>query len=35
MIEVRDCDDYEAAKELILEYSKINLLFLTATKVAI
>lgn len=24
MIEVRDCDDYEAAKEFILEYSKIK-----------
>ena len=24
MIEVRDCDDYEAAKELILEYSQIK-----------
>ncbi len=24
MIEVRDCDNYEAAKELILEYSKIK-----------
>ena len=22
MIEIRECDDYEAAKELILEYSK-------------
>ena len=24
MIEIRECDDYEAAKELILEYSKIK-----------
>ena len=24
MIEIRDCDNYEAAKELILEYSKIK-----------
>lgn len=24
MIEIRDCDDFEAAKELILEYSKIK-----------
>ena len=24
MVEIRDCDNYEAAKELILEYSKIK-----------